>query len=619
MMRRKISHLKLHVCRRACEIEVSFSSFLSLAQLRDTLRGVVDGHVVLETLNIAEKYNGDRYYDCDNSDNEDEPPAPRLVGIELNPGPPSLNTSEPAPLDSPVAEESKQVSSPPSSSKNYLRNKKKREKKKAKAKEMKESDIEHVRFEVVLQEKDDAIGPTTKSFFELVKLRAQLTSRTMIHLIDKNTGEEWCEVEHDPENLCPNFIKIRDLLAHSEAKKEKPQSEAYITLTSGAIKALHVASPHFLLRPSNCSASETLTALIHKKRNDRKAMSVEKRRDEQLRLDTMTRSHKKAMINLHHNPSDLVGLALPRHRAISTAQLAQELEARETSMQIFVRHLDGVTFTFDVEPDDSVEMLQELIKFKIGINKHEQILTFVGKTLKTCRILSDYGIDANSTIHLSLALKGGSGEPPKSILKKVQFETKKEDDDTESEEDDLPLPVQKSTLKLAQELYAYIKDLGANEVKTDLFKMSLQLLLQVSRDHKLLQNVQQLEKLVDELEHERHDTESELQSKNEYIQLLQQEKWGKKKMNQLTPPTTQLPPQRRAATPEPRQQQQTASAAASKPFTPLLQQPQRTKTCQCKSALACSTELGRCGCMKDGLHCTPQCGCTHCYNPYNKK
>jgi len=44
------------------EVGVTFSSPLSLADLRKTLKKVVDGHVMLESLNTADAYTGDRYY-----------------------------------------------------------------------------------------------------------------------------------------------------------------------------------------------------------------------------------------------------------------------------------------------------------------------------------------------------------------------------------------------------------------------------------------------------------------------------------------------------------------------------------------------------------------------------
>jgi hypothetical protein len=45
------------------DVDVVFYSALSLDELRETLRKVPDGHVMLESLNTADQYTGERYYE----------------------------------------------------------------------------------------------------------------------------------------------------------------------------------------------------------------------------------------------------------------------------------------------------------------------------------------------------------------------------------------------------------------------------------------------------------------------------------------------------------------------------------------------------------------------------
>jgi len=45
------------------DVEVTFYSTLALDELRDTFRQVEDGHVMLESVNTADKYDGERYYE----------------------------------------------------------------------------------------------------------------------------------------------------------------------------------------------------------------------------------------------------------------------------------------------------------------------------------------------------------------------------------------------------------------------------------------------------------------------------------------------------------------------------------------------------------------------------
>ncbi len=76
--------------------------------------------------------------------------------------------------------------------------------------------------------------------------------------------------------------------------------------------------------------------------------------------------------------------------------------------QIYIRGLDGKTFALNVKLGDDVKDLRAMIREEKGIRVKEQRLAFGGKQLMDGKKLFEYNIQKESTLDLSLRLRGGN-------------------------------------------------------------------------------------------------------------------------------------------------------------------------------------------------------------------
>ena len=80
------------------------------------------------------------------------------------------------------------------------------------------------------------------------------------------------------------------------------------------------------------------------------------------------------------------------------------------SKQIFIKTLQGKTITLDVGDGDTISSIKDKIKDIEGIPCDQQRLVFNGKQLEDANTIADYGIQADSSIHLVLRLRGGGND-----------------------------------------------------------------------------------------------------------------------------------------------------------------------------------------------------------------
>ena len=114
-------------------------------------------------------------------------------------------------------------------------------------------------------------------------------------------------------------------------------------------------------------------------------------------------------------PSFVAGAWRRRGKYVTKAEiesLGLQWKREAITMQLFVKTLSGKTVVVIVKTTDKIFNVKMKIQNRVGIPPSHQCLTYQGKQLTDEKMIADYNMSKNDTIHLGGRLLGGSFEDP---------------------------------------------------------------------------------------------------------------------------------------------------------------------------------------------------------------
>lgn len=91
---------------------------------------------------------------------------------------------------------------------------------------------------------------------------------------------------------------------------------------------------------------------------------------------------------------------------LSSGSSVSLLVVEPTTIQVFLKNEKGVTSTYDIDPNETVQSFKSKVFARERVPVDQQRLIYQGREMMQGK-LTDYGVEALGTIFLTLRLRGG--------------------------------------------------------------------------------------------------------------------------------------------------------------------------------------------------------------------